>query len=80
MDDYPHRLKLTISGKTHTAMLTFLKKHGLDTNDLAHFIDDAITWRIMDREMTARRAAQALEDIAGEEPAENAESAEALTG
>ncbi|MGB9153807.1 MAG: ribbon-helix-helix domain-containing protein [Alphaproteobacteria bacterium] len=51
MQDFTDHLTIKISGKTHYAMIAFLKKHGGDSHDLSAFIDDAIRWRILDREM-----------------------------
>jgi Xaa-Pro aminopeptidase len=56
MQDFQDRLTITLSGKTHLAMLAFLKKHGADSHDVSRFIEDAITWRIIDREMAFRNA------------------------
>ncbi len=58
MEDFQERLTITISGKTHYAMIAFLKKHGADSHDLSRFIEDAITWRIMDREMAFLHAGE----------------------
>ncbi len=51
MEDFQESLRIKITGKTHYAMLSFLRKHGADTHDLSSFIEDAIRWRIFDREM-----------------------------
>ena len=56
MQDFQDRLTINISGRTHSAMIAFLKKHGADTQDVDRFIEDAITWRIIDREMAFRHA------------------------
>jgi hypothetical protein len=56
MQDYTERLTISISGKTHSAMIAFLKKHGADSHDISRFIEDAITWRIMDRELAFHHA------------------------
>jgi len=51
MEDFQENLTISISGKTHYAMIAFLKKHGADSHNLSHFVEDAITWRLIDREM-----------------------------
>jgi c-di-AMP phosphodiesterase-like protein len=56
MQNYTERLTISISGKTYSAMVAFLKKHGADSRDISRFIEDAITWRIMDRELAFHRA------------------------
>jgi len=75
MQDFQERLTITLSGKTHYAMTAFLKKHGADSHDISRFIEDAITWRIMDREIAFRRADENKEEVQlfathsyGEEP------------
>jgi hypothetical protein len=62
MQDFQERLTITLSGKTHYAMIAFLKKHGADSHDISRFIEDAVTWRIIDREMAFRHAGDA-EDV-----------------
>ena len=56
MQDFQDRLTIDISGKTHAAMIAFLKKHGAGTQDVSRFIEDAVTWRIIDREMAFHHA------------------------
>ena len=56
MEDFQDHLRIKISGKTHYAMISFLKKHGGDSHDLSDFIEDAINWRILDRELAYHRA------------------------
>jgi predicted transcriptional regulator len=56
MEDHQERLTIHLSAKTHHAMLAFLKKHGSDTQDVSRFVEDAITWRIMDREIAFHHA------------------------
>lgn len=51
MEDFQDHLTIKLSGKTHYAMIAFLKKHGADSHDLSHFVEDAIRWRILDREI-----------------------------
>jgi len=51
MEDFQEHLTITISGKTHLALIAFLKKHGEDSHDLSRFIEDAVVWRMMDREI-----------------------------
>jgi hypothetical protein len=68
MEDFQDRMTITLSGKTHAAMLAFLRKHGADKQDVNRFIEDAITWRIIDREMAFHHAENAddVELFAGE--------------
>ena len=56
MQDFQERLTIDISGKTHAAMIAFLKKHGAGSQDVSRFIEDAVTWRIIDREMAFHHA------------------------
>ncbi|MDR3448440.1 MAG: ribbon-helix-helix domain-containing protein [Alphaproteobacteria bacterium] len=56
MQDFQDHLTIDLSGKTHSAMIAFLKKHGADTSDISRFVEDAITWRIIDRELAFRHA------------------------
>lgn len=58
MQNTQEKLTIRMSVKTHYAMIAFLKKHGLDSHDVSRFIEDAVTWRIMDREMAFHRAEQ----------------------
>jgi hypothetical protein len=70
MEDFHDRLTIDISGKTHSAMLAFLRKHGADKQDVSRFIEDAITWRIIDREMAFHHADNddEVELFSGEKP------------
>jgi len=52
MQDFHEQITITLSGKTRYAMIAFLEKHHADSHDLSHFIEDAITWRLMDLEMS----------------------------
>lgn len=58
MEDFQDHLTVSISGKTHYAMIAFLKKHGADSHDLSAFVEDAIRWRILDREMAFLHAGE----------------------
>jgi len=51
MQNTQEKLTIQMSVKTHSAMIAFLKKHGFDSHDVSRFIEDAVTWRIMDREI-----------------------------
>jgi len=61
MDDFMERLTIDITAKTHYAMINFLKKHGEDSHDISRFIEDAIIWRMMDREMAFMHAKEGEE-------------------
>lgn len=56
MQDYQDHLNITISGKTHAAIILYLKKHDADTHDISRFIEDAATWRMLDREIAFKNA------------------------
>lgn len=56
MQDYKDHMNITLSGKTHSAIISFLKKHNADTHDISRFIEDAATWRMLDREMAFKNA------------------------
>jgi len=51
MDDYTQKLNLKISSKTYSAMLGFLKKHNKTAQDIPRFIEDALVWRILNRQL-----------------------------
>jgi len=51
MDDQTQRLTLKMPRKTYVAMLGFLKKHDKTVQDVPRFIEDAIIWRILDRQL-----------------------------
>jgi hypothetical protein len=56
MDDFKKNLTVTITGRTCMSMQAFLKKHGYDeASDVSRFIEDALTWRILDRQLAYRR-------------------------
>ena len=61
MEDFKESLTIKVSGKTHLAMTAFLKKHNADSHDLSHFIEDAVTWRMLDREMAFLNAKEGEE-------------------
>jgi hypothetical protein len=56
MQDFQDQLTISLAGKTHYALLAFLKKHGASKDDVSRFVEEAITWRIIDREMAFRHA------------------------
>jgi hypothetical protein len=62
MQDFQDHISVNISGKTHLAMIAFLKKHNADSHDLSRFVEDAVTWRILDREIAFKNAGK-NEDI-----------------
>jgi hypothetical protein len=55
------RSTVHISGKNHYALLAFLKKHGGSAEDVDRFVEEAGAWRMLDREMAFRRAAEGEE-------------------
>ena len=58
MQDFQDRLTIKLSGKNHYALIAFLKKHigRADDADVSRFVEEAIAWRILDREMALHRA------------------------
>jgi hypothetical protein len=56
MQDFQDHLTIKISGKNHYALVAFLKKHGGSAEDIDRFVEEAIVWRILDREMAFRHA------------------------
>ena len=56
MENFQDSIRVELSGKTHIAILAFLKRYGADSHDLSRFIEDAVTWRMIDREMAFRHA------------------------
>jgi len=58
MQDFQDRLTIKLAGKNHYALIAFLKKHGGngDSEEVSRFVEEAIAWRILDREMAFRHA------------------------
>jgi hypothetical protein len=79
VEDFKKNLTVTISGRTFMSMQVFLKKHGfVETDDVSRFIEDALTWRILDRESAFRRksavaAFKIFEDIQIEDETQKAQ-------
>lgn len=58
MEDFNDSMSFDLKGKTRYAMIAFLRKHGGDTEDLSRFIESAVIWRMVEREMAFRHAKQ----------------------
>jgi len=56
MQDFQDHLTITMSGKNRYALLAFLKRHGADKEDVSRFVEEAIVWRIIERENAYRHA------------------------
>lgn len=76
MQDFQDHLNIKISGKNHYALIAFLKKHSGNSDDdaVSRFVEEAIVWRILDREMAFRHANPAEDPIAAQAAYENAGS------
>ena len=75
MDNFQERITITMSNKTRTAMLTFLQKYGGGNEDVSAFIEEAITWRILERQAAVRKF---LAENAGEEAGDKKDDPGAL--
>ena len=56
MQDFQDHLTISMSGKNHYALLSFLKKHGGSKHDISRFVEEAVVLHIIDREMAFHRA------------------------
>ena len=56
MQDFRFDLTVNITGKTQAAMLSYLKKHGQTVEDISSFVEDAITWYIIDQDVADIRS------------------------
>ena len=56
MQDFRFDLTVNITGKTQDAMLSYLKKHGQTVEDISSFVEDAITWYIIDQDVADIRS------------------------
>ncbi len=71
MEDFRYQMTVDISGKTHSALISFLQKHGQSSHDISEFVEEAITWCMIEREMAyvhrVQRAAEAPVAVAEDE-------------
>ncbi len=55
MESFEDRVTIKMSSKTRAAMTTFLKKYGAENQEVSHFIEEAITWYILERQKAIRQ-------------------------
>jgi hypothetical protein len=58
MQDFQNHLTISMSGKNHYALLSFLKKHGGSKRDISRFVEEAVVLHILDRELAFHRAGE----------------------